>query len=70
MLYIQAKGGMDNIVNDLVGQGSTITRNGKHQAVRVGNLVYDNYFPNGVPYDDYVNNLHAPLGLKFTSVAF
>lgn len=60
----------NSMVNDFVGAGKTITTNGRHQAVRVGDTVFDNFFPNGVPYDWYVDALHAPAGISINSVPF
>lgn len=58
----QARG--EFMVNDLVGRGkASITKNGYHEAVRVGNMVYDNFLPQGVPWDTYFKALHADGGV-------
>ncbi len=70
VLNIKAKQG-DFIVNDLIdGGASTITRNGTHQAVKVGDTVFDNFFKNGIPYEDYVGALGARGGVEITSTPF
>ena len=51
-------GGADFIVNDLVG-GSSITKNGYHRAVQVGDKVYDNYFKKGVEASKYFDSIQA-----------
>ena len=70
VLSIKANGGFQNIVNDLVGPGRTITENGLHQAVKIGDMVFDNFLRNGVPYEVYVNSLHAPMGVAITAAGF
>ena len=57
-------------MNDLVSAGKPITINGFHQAVRVGNMVYDNFFQGGVDYDLYVRSLQAPLGVSINATPF
>ncbi|MDH5492135.1 MAG: hypothetical protein OEY14_09290 [Myxococcales bacterium] len=71
VLNIRAGGGADFIVNDMVDAGRTsITRNGFHQAVRVGDTVFDNFFRNGVPYEQYVRSLNARFGVDITTTTF
>ena len=70
VLQIQAKAG-DFIVSDLVKSGTTsITRNGYHEAVRVGDIVFDNFPPQGVAYDTYIGPLHAIDGITIKAVGF
>jgi len=37
--------------------GKTISTNGDHVGVKVGNIVYDNLFPKGVPYGQWASDL-------------
>ena len=60
----------DFIVNSLLGGNSSITQNGFHQAIRVGNTVFDNFFRAGVTYDQYVSSLHAVGGVTITTSGF
>ncbi|AGP41062.1 papain fold toxin domain-containing protein [Sorangium cellulosum] len=70
VLQIRAKAG-EFIASDLVKSGTTsITRNGYHEAVRVGDTVFDNFFPGGVPYQTYVDSLHAIGGVAIKAVGF
>jgi len=47
---------------------STITLNNRHVGVRVGNLVFDNLHPTGVPYDDWVQDFDAVGGVTVAAV--
>jgi hypothetical protein len=69
VLSIRANAG-DLMVNDLIGPGKTITQNGFHMAVRVGDTVFDNFFREGVSYEAFVNALNAPGGVTITSTPF
>jgi hypothetical protein len=69
VLNIRAAG--DFIASDLVRGGTTsITRNGFHQAVQVGDMVFDNFFPGGVAYSTYVESLHAIGGVAIGVAPF
>lgn len=69
VLNIRAAG--DFIASDLVRGGTTsITRNGFHQAVQVGDMVFDNFLPGGVAYPTYVQSLHAIGGVTITATPF
>jgi hypothetical protein len=50
------------------GGRSTITRNNRHVGVRVGDLVFDNLHPNGMPYDDWVRDFDAVGGVAVAAV--
>jgi hypothetical protein len=69
-MTITANGGNSFIVSDLVSGTSPITQNGVHQAVRVGDVVFDNFFQRGVPYSEYIGALQAPLGVTITTRPF
>lgn len=70
VLTFTAKEGYQLMVSDLLTGGKTITYNGIHQAVRVGDTVFDNFFPEGVLYDTYVGALQAPKGWVIDPVRF
>ena len=62
---------VDYMVSDLVGGGGTaLTQNGFHQAVRVGDMVFDNFLRQGVPYAEYVQALGARFGVTIEAIAF
>jgi len=70
VLSIRAKGGADYMINHMVSVNNPITKNGYHEAIRVGDTVFDNYFRGGVPYDKYVRSLDAAFGIEITAVPF
>lgn len=37
--------------------GRSVTDNGEHAAIRVGDTVYENLNPNGVPYKEWADDL-------------
>lgn len=37
--------------------GKTISTNGDHVGIKVGNMVYDNMFPKGIPYNQWLKDL-------------
>jgi hypothetical protein len=47
-----------------------ISRNGRHYAVQVGELVFDNFAQGGVPYQQYFSSLHAEYGWDVARAAF
>jgi len=52
------------------GQSTTITRNGYHVVVRLGEVVHDAYTgPLGMKLTDYLSRLHAPAGVHWEVVA-
>jgi RHS repeat-associated protein len=70
ILDIKNKGKFVGMSSDLLKFGTEITQNGFHQAVRVGNMVYDNFLKQGVPYDEYMKALHSPMGYTVTKTPF
>lgn len=70
IVEIRANGGHAFIVNDLVNTGSSITRNGYHKAIQVGDTVFDNFFKGGVSASKYFDSLFAPAGVTITKTAF
>lgn len=57
--------------NDLVDGGlNTITKNGFHQAVQVGEVVFDNFLREGASYESYLGALQARYGVSVVETAF
>jgi hypothetical protein len=44
--------------------GTVIADNGEHQAVRVGDMVYDYLHPNGISYANWVKDFMSPQGVS------
>ena len=42
-----------------------ISTNGKHVGIQIDNMVYDNMNPNGIPYNEWINDLG---GEKFFNI--
>lgn len=60
-----------NIISDLYNNGNTtISTNVYHQAIRVGDTVFDNLNPNGVDYNSWRGALDAPGGFTVTPTDF
>jgi hypothetical protein len=59
---------LHNIFSD--GLGIVISGNGFHQAVQVGDLVFDNLHPDGIPCERWLEDLHAPFGYDVTGTPF
>ena len=66
------KEGLSGEVIDLISNGSGIpggiysdrfggfiSTNGKHRAVPIGGLVFDNHNPSGTPYQNWIDDLHT-----------
>jgi len=71
VIRIQARGGADFIASDLYQGGATaISRNGKHAAVLIEDVVFDNLNPKGVSHKSFVESLFARLGLDFSYFEF
>lgn len=51
------------IIHNLYSTSEAISYNGKHSAILFNNKVYDNLFPNGIDYNDWINGFEA-LGEK------
>ncbi len=45
--------------------GRVISTSGVHEAVRVGDMVFDNLHPNGIPFEEWKIAYDAPLGVHF-----
>ncbi len=50
--------------------GGVISQNGTHQAVRIGDTVFDNLNPNGIPYGEWLKDLHSVQGLDIKVTPF
>lgn len=57
-----------NIWSDAAGMN--ISENGRHRAILVDGKVYDNIHPNGISYEDWFNDLHAPGGFEVQRTNF
>ena len=69
MIEIRGAGGRDFIVcNSLPAKASAISQNGRHLGVRVGDTVFDNLHPNGMPFDQWIKDFDAIGGIKIHSV--
>lgn len=59
-IVVQARGGRSFIAADRFKDGKvSITLNGRHEAVRVGDTVFDNLSPEGIPAEEFFDDLHA-----------
>ncbi len=56
------------ILHDLYSATEAISENGKHTAILFNNKVYDNLFPKGINYDDWLNGFVAIDGEKIVEV--
>ncbi len=66
---IEIRGGARFITcNSLPASAPAISRNGRHLGVRVGNLVFDNWHPNGIAYDLWLLDFDAVGGISVFSV--
>jgi hypothetical protein len=71
LIEVRARGGRDFIAADRFRGGSvSITQNGTHQAVRVGDTVFDNLSPDGIHVNQFLNDLHAIDGVDFRFTDF
>jgi hypothetical protein len=65
---------MDNLLNDFMvcvsydGGATTITQNGRHVGVRVGDVVFDNLHPNGLPFDQWLQDYDSPGGIVIAAI--
>ena len=62
------KGMSGNIWSD--SAGTNISTNGTHQAIKVGDTVFDNMNPSGISYNKWNNDLFSPSGHTTTSSSF
>ena len=71
IIKVKTRQGSDFIVSDRFKEGATsITENGYHEAVRVGDTVFDNVSPDGIPADQFFKDLHSLDGLEFEIIDF
>ncbi len=47
---------------------TTISQNGRHVGVRVGNLMFDNLHPDGLPYQVWIDDFDARGGIVVHSI--
>lgn len=62
------KGMNANIWSDI--HGVNISTNGYHEAIKVGNTVYDNMNPNGMDFTAWRNDLFSPSGRSISGTPF
>ncbi|MGH7170284.1 MAG: papain fold toxin domain-containing protein [Gemmataceae bacterium] len=63
-IEIRGAGGRDFMIClSYDGGQSTITQNGRHVGVRVGDIVVDNLHPNGMPFDRWIKDFDAIGGV-------
>ena len=69
-IAFKAKADEEFIVFDLAsGNSPSITKNGYHVAVRLGERIYDAYTgPLGMTWKEYLSRLHAQQGIKWEVV--
>jgi hypothetical protein len=64
LVEIRGKAGRDFMVClSYDGGQSTITQNGRHVGVRIGDLMFDNLHPNGIPADRWLKDFDAIGGV-------
>jgi hypothetical protein len=65
VIELRARGGYDFIVClSYDGGRATITQNGRHVGIRVGDTAFDNLHPDGMPYDDRLKDFDACAGVE------
>jgi hypothetical protein len=47
---------------------SSISETGKHIGVQVGDKVYDNLHPNGIPFDHWIQGFDSPEGINIVNI--
>lgn len=69
LIELRGAGGRDFMICPSHDGGqSTITQNGRHVAVRVGDVTFDNLHPDGVPFDEWLKDFDAIGGVVVHSV--
>jgi len=69
VIEIRGRGGRDFLICiSYDGGQATITQNGRHFGVRLGDVVFDNLHPNGMPFDDWLKDFDALGGIGVLSV--
>jgi len=51
------------------GGQATITQNGRHMGIRIGDIVVDNLHPDGMPFDQWIKDFDALGGVIVHSVS-
>jgi hypothetical protein len=65
---IRGAGGRDFMIClSYDGGQATITQNGRHIGIRVGDVVFDNLHPDGMPIDQWLADFDAIGGVTVTS---
>lgn len=67
---VELRGGGERgyiVCKSLPGNGPAISQNGRHLGVRVGDLVFDNLHPDGMPYEQWIRDFDAIGGVKLHS---
>jgi hypothetical protein len=68
---LNCRGGYEYLICMSYESGWTaITENGRHVGVRVGDMVFDNLHPAGMPYDAWVCDFDAPEGFDVRASNF
>jgi len=67
LIEIRARGRWRYMVCISLSGMQSITRNGRHLGVRVGDAVFDNLHPGGVPYEEWLRDFEAPAGVAVHS---
>jgi hypothetical protein len=68
-IEIRGLGGRDFMIFvSYDGGQSTITQNGRHVGIRIGDIVVDNLHPNGMPFDEWIKGFDAIGGVVVHAV--
>ena len=62
------QGAFGNIWSDRIGKN--IATNGHHEAIKVGDTVFDNMNPSGIKYEDWLNDIYSPGEYTITPSRF
>jgi hypothetical protein len=65
---VELKAGLYNIWSEKCG--CNISTNGDHQAIEVNGVVFDNKTLNGMDYNSWKNDLHAPIPINVSKTNF
>jgi hypothetical protein len=69
LVELRAAGGRDFMVClSFDGGQATITLNGRHVGVRVSDLAFDNLHPDGLPYDEWLQDFDAVGGVQVQAI--
>jgi hypothetical protein len=65
---IRGAGGRDFMIClSYDGGRTTITQNGRHTGIRIGDIVVDNLHPDGMPFDQWIKDFDAIGGVAVHS---